>query len=230
MTNEDIESLIDLMNDSNGRLADRQRIFVCPLSNRVDHALVWSHDPRGGIGNEDSCSFYFVKDQTGSYVAAIQDGGSDLHAVTKAEHRGNGHISSALRDVILPDLHHRGRKRQPVTFANAEAGERLARRLGFVVTGSGKAEYDLSVFQHVPLARKPRALTKDEYDAMVTRIQRAKLYLKMVKQQLEQAYGDLSESSLFIDELIYEGVANLDDRIRTFIERIHFEDGLSVPE
>jgi hypothetical protein len=46
---------------------------------------------------------------------------------------------------------------------------------------------------------------------------RAKLYLKMVKQRLETALGSCDE--LCLNELIYDDVGNLDGRIHAFIMR-----------
>jgi hypothetical protein len=56
MKTENIEMLIDALNA--GQMADR--IFRTKLAPTVEYARVWLNEPKGDIGNEGSCEFYFV--------------------------------------------------------------------------------------------------------------------------------------------------------------------------
>lgn len=229
MTHDSLEELIDLLNSKASNRV-RDRIFLSPLSGRVDFARVWFEEPRGGIANEGSYEIYFIKADAGSYVAAVLDMYSDLHAFTKVAHRAQGHVTRALTEVILPRFWHAGRKTQKVTFEDLEAGERLARKLGFAVVKPGNAEKDLSIYASVPaLEPQQRPLSQADFQAMRTDIGRAKLYLKMVKERLELAYGDLGDSAPFLDDLIYQEIGCLDDRILSFMEVRHRNLGFPRP-
>lgn len=222
MTNDSIEALIDLLNARVPPTRARDRIFIRPMTDEVDFAHVWHEEPRGGIGLEGSYEFYFIKDGSQQYVAAVLDMHSDLHAFTKEAHRKGGHISRALNSVILPKFWQEGRKTQKVTYQDQEAAPRLLQRLGFTATGPGAAEKDLSVYANVPkIAVRRQPLDAAEYKAMKIDIDRAKLYLKMVKERLQLAYGDLDDE-ICLDELIYGHIGKLDDRILNVIQRHAF--------
>jgi hypothetical protein len=219
MTHESIEALIHLLNQTGSRDRQRDRMFVSALNEWVDFVIVWREEPRGGIAGERSARFYFIKDN-GQYVAVVYDMDDDLHAVTLPSHRGRGLVTKALDDVILPKLWHEGRGRQTVTFENHDAGARFARRLGFVVTEPGKAEKDLSVYaSRPPVVPIKRPLSRSELSALRIDIARAKLYVTMVKERLDLAYGDTAD--LYLDEIIYEELGTLDDQCEDFMERAH---------
>jgi len=221
MTHEGIERLIDLMNQPHPN-AQRDRIFVAAVSETVDFAKVWHEEPSGDIGNEGAYPFYFIKDERGVYVAAVLDMGSDLHAVAKVADRGRGYVSGALDAVILPKFWQEGRKVQRVTFEDLEKGRRFATKLGFTLTSATEAQKDLSVYEaRAPIELKPRAFNERDIQIMKRHIGRAKLYLKMVKQQLELAYGPADR--LCLDDLIYRDVGDLDDAILNFVDAKHRE-------
>jgi len=221
MTHEGIERLIDLMNQPHPN-APRDRIFVAAMSETIDFAYVWTHEPRGDIALESAYPFYFIKDGRGIYVAAVLDMGSDLHAVAKVADRGRGYVSRALDEVILPKFWQEGRKVQRVTFEDFGKGRRFAAKLGFTLTSATEAQKDLSVYEaRAPIELKPRAFNERDIQIMRRHIGRAKLYLMMVKQQLELAYGPADR--LCLDELIYGDVGNLDDEILNFVDAKHRE-------
>jgi len=221
MTHESIEQLIDLMNQPHHNL-QRDRIFVASVSDTVDFAYVWNEEPRGNIANEGPYPFYFIKGPRDTYVAAVLDMDSDLHAVAKAVERGRGYVSRALEEVILPKFWQEGRKVQRVTFEDLEKGRRFAAKLGFTLIADSEAQKDLSVYEGRPrIGLQPRAFNVRDVEIMRRHIGRAKLYLMMVKQQLEIAYGPADR--LCLDELIYGDVGNLDDEILNFVDAKHRE-------
>jgi hypothetical protein len=183
-----------------------------------EFARVWLEEPRGGIANEGSLPFYFIKNGEGFYVGAILDMHNDLHAAVKKEHRGSNHLYNALNEVIFPELFQNKRGTQRVTFENSKVAEYFVRRFGFKMTAPLAAEKDLSIYSAIPTIES-RGLTPTEADvrAMELHIGRAKLYLKMVKERIEAAFGDCDE--LHLDELVYDKVGNLDDRIYAFMAR-----------
>jgi hypothetical protein len=208
MTHEGIEKLIDALNA--GEL--RGRIFLSKLSERVDFARVWPKDPQGNIAGEGSDQYYFIKNAAG----AVYDMGNDLHVVIKPEYRGQGDLHAAMNEVILPKLFQDGRAAQPVTFNEAKVAEYFVRRFGFKMTGPDTAEKDLCVYANAPkISLKGFALSYEDVRAMELNIQRATLYLKMVKERLKTAYPDWHDP--LVDELIHE-TFNLDDYLHARME------------
>ncbi len=126
MTHESILSLVDQA--QSGVAADR--IFIRPLADNVDFALVWDAEPAGRSANESNYRFYFVRDESGKYVGAVEDLVGDIHAVTKAEHRRKGIMTRALVDVVLPHIFSQGRTVQCTRICSPE-GRALALKIGF---------------------------------------------------------------------------------------------------
>lgn len=126
MTDESIERLIDALNA-------RQmcnRIFLTPLSETVDLAKVWLNEPQGGGLGEGSSKFFFIKNETGLYVAAVLNMTSDLHVFVKEEHRGKEHLSKAMKAMILPKLYQEGTTTQTITFKNSYLADRCLSNWG----------------------------------------------------------------------------------------------------
>ena len=212
MTNESIERLIDALNAHEMR----DRIFRASLSASVEYAKVWLNEPKGVAGNEGSYEFFFIKNETGVYVAAVLDMYNDLHVFVKEAYRRKGYLTRAMKEVILPKLYQNGRTRQAVTFEDPLMARYCAKNWGFSITIDSSAEKDLSVFAHLPAIKaKGQEITREDFAQIKVKINRAQLYLTMIKEQLEIAYGQCSET--YLEDLIHD-LAYLDDKILSFIE------------
>ena len=97
MTNESIERLIDALNAHEMR----DRIFRASLSASVEYAKVWLNEPKGVAGNEGSYEFFFIKNETGVYVAAVLDMYNDLHVFVKEAYRRKGYLTRSLSENSL---------------------------------------------------------------------------------------------------------------------------------
>lgn len=136
MTNE---NLVALINRANGQ-AGEQVLFIRPLTDSVHWAKAWHTTP---VLNDTTAyvhgySVYLIRNPELQYVGIVLDmGESDLHWLVLPEHRGNGYLSTALREVILPHLLQE-RETQRITISRnfgpeaLEASERVARAAGFV--------------------------------------------------------------------------------------------------
>ena len=212
MTDENIERLIDALNAHEMR----DRIFLAALTEHVDVAKVWMEQPQGRAGNEGSDDYFFIKNGEGTYVAAVLDMNHDLHVFVKKTHRKQGHLSQAIRTVILPKLYQDGRKHQKITFEDPEIGAYCERRWGFRVISDTSAELDLSIFATCPsIAAEGYKLSREDFSEMKVKINKARLYLTMVKEQLQVAFGHCD--GVYIDQLIYD-ISPLDDDILALIE------------
>lgn len=214
MTNEHIEKLIDALNK--GRL--KERIFRVGLSPRVEYARVWTEDPQGKVCNEGSYEFYFLKSETGRFIGAVLDMHNDLHVFLKKSFRGKGYLATAMQNVILPHLHQKdGRNKQRVTFTDPDIGRYCEKNWGFTITGPEEATRDLATFaEFPPVSYERRPLNHEDFSLIKQRIDKARNYLVMVKEQVETAIG-ISNADL--DSLISDLVW-LDDEMLSLIEDV----------
>lgn len=213
MTEEDILTLIDTVNAGQ----NNECIFRIPLSAQVDFTLVWRKEPRGGLIGEGSDEFYFLKDDTGRCIGAVFDMHQDLHAVMKQEHRGQGHLTHALNTVILPHIRQRepDREEQKLTFLDPELARRCAKKWGFTMTGELSATKRFEdITAEPPRKFEGRPVTRDEFSLMRRRIDQARLYLVMVREQLEMSCGSSSD----VLEWMINDLSNLDDEVEDHIE------------
>lgn len=129
-----------LINKLNNKKTDGL-IFLRPLSDTVDFAKVWTEKPRptDNITTPDGpFKFYFIKNNEGFYVATILDMRHDLHWFVLPSHRKQGHLTKALKDIVLFHLF-QDRKEQRVTIKENIIGrrhflssEKVAINLGFI--------------------------------------------------------------------------------------------------
>jgi hypothetical protein len=148
MTEKTIAKFIKKLNQN----INQETIFIQPISDNIDFAIAWDNFPKitdSIIGNEYPYSFYFIKNE-GNYIGAVLDMGSDLHWYINGKSRGNGYLTKALKEVVLPHLFLK-KSKQRITISktaigpkNAKASERLALEIGFKMikeTPEGKVEY-----------------------------------------------------------------------------------------
>ncbi|MEK6303385.1 MAG: hypothetical protein AABO41_21965 [Acidobacteriota bacterium] len=200
MKNEQIEKLIDDLNA--GQMVDR--VFRTKLAPTVEYARVWLDEPTGKAGNEGSYEFYFVMTGAGICVGAVLDMVSDFHVFVKEDHRKKGHLSKAMNEIILPYLYQQGRKEQLVTFRDPQIGAYCERNWGFSLSDSKSAKKDLRIFASCPAIVGQRRLpSHEEVRSMKIKINRARLYLTMVKEQVDLSCGPIDDLGLedLIDQL-----------------------------
>lgn len=203
MQNKQIAKLIDDVNA--GKMADR--IFRTKLAPTVEYARVWMNEPN--VGNQGSSEFYFVLNDDGLIVAAVYDMRNrlclpdDLHVYVKKAHRKKGLLCKAMNDVILPYFYQQGRTEQEVTFEDPRKGDYCKRNWGFSITGPTSAKKDLTTFADSPLVvGQRRRIRPEEVSAMKIKIRTARLYLTMVKEQIEMSCGRIDD--LELDNVIEE--------------------------
>jgi hypothetical protein len=217
MTNESIEGYIDALN----RNEFSEHIFRSILSDTVDYAKVWTDEPRGNVVNEGSYNFYFIKNNVGVYVAAVLDMYSDLHVFVKKEYRKKGILSAAMNNVILPHLSNTGRDKQVVTFEDPNVGNYCVRNWGFALLDDLSAEKNLSgCSSGEQKSLKGYKLHYSDFEKIRAKIGKARLYITMVKEQLEASLGDIPDNDV---EYLEQELFNLDDRVLTLIEELQGE-------
>lgn len=212
MTHESIKQLIDLLNK--GELKDR--VFVVPLSEAVHLAKVWMNEPKGGVVGEGSYEFFFITNGSQLYVAAVLDMGNDLHVFVKEEHRGKGYLTKAMHEVVLPYLCQAGRTTQRVTFEESKVLDYCVRNWGFSQTAEFEAEKDLSNYYGTPkITPKYQGLSWEAVSEIRRKTDRARLYLQMVREQVEMAYGERAELSI---EMIQQDIDYIPGEVEELID------------
>jgi hypothetical protein len=215
MTNDSISKLIDKLNS--GKMNNLISFFN--LSDTVQFAKVWFQEPIGKTANESAHDFFFIKNQDGLYVAAVLDMKNDLHVYVKKSHRKHGYLSSAINNLIFPWLYQSGRINQNITFRDSRTGKYFAKYWLFTVINfeSKSAEIDLSGFSNTPkIVPKRVHLTLNDFQNIKIKINRSRMYLEMIKEQLESAYENFESS--YIENNIKE-LFWLDNKVQDFIEK-----------
>jgi len=213
MTHDSILALVDAVNA--GTATDR--IFLRPLSPQVDFARVWESEPSGRAANEGSLRVYFVRDQAGTCVGAIEDLGHDIHAVTGPAFRQLGFMKRALGEVVLPHIVSTGVHSQRTRLFSSE-GKALALGLGFTLIAEDEAEIVAErVRPWVSTALPVPALATDRLAAVDARLARALGLVRAARERLDKRAGanaldQMEFAAHWIAELSDPAVAWPDDR------------------
>jgi hypothetical protein len=215
MTNSSLNKLIDKLNS--GKM--RYLFTFINLSDTVQFAKVWFQEPKGETAYESAHDFFFIKNQDGLYVAVVFDMKNDLHVYVKKPYRKHGHLSNAMNNLIFPWLYQNGRINQNITFRDSRVRKYFAKYWLFTVVNfeSKSAEIDLSGFSSISeIIPKRVHLTFDDFKNVKIKINRARMYLEMIKEQLEAAYRNCGNTYIedSIEELLW-----LDDKVQDFIEK-----------
>lgn len=98
MTDRDIRKYIYRLNRGQGK----ESIFTRQISAFVDVAKVWHTQPKQKIYVQEPYRFFFIRNEDMKYIGAIFDMVGDLHWYVLPEHRKQGRLTVALKEVILP--------------------------------------------------------------------------------------------------------------------------------
>lgn len=135
MTDKSLNKLLDTLNKG----LRKEHVFIRKLNETVDFVKVFNDNPKMNdrISYYDIIpdTFYCIKEND-QYVGIVYDMNSDLHWYMKKEHRGNGHLTKALKETILPFIF-RNRDEQRITISRYEIGEENFKASEKVALNSG---------------------------------------------------------------------------------------------
>lgn len=203
MTNKHLKRIIDELNNgkTNGLFHLRS------LTPTVDFAKVWINKPQptDSICYPDGPQdFYFIKDETGFYVAVVLDMKADLHWFVLGKYRRGGHLTKAMQSIILKHLF-QSRSEQRITIdeeqigrKNFEASERVASSIGFRKVSA--MEYLLSNDQFLtdsPIHGQNSGMTEERMEQLKKQVNYLGLSLWMIQTEWEMTLG----SSDYTEEL-----------------------------
>ncbi len=149
MREREIRKYIDRLNNKKAK----ESIFIRQISKTVDVAKVWSKQPKMTdmvTGNFGSYLFFFIRNETNEYVGAVLDMYHDLHWYIVPKERKQGHLTTALKESILPYLFYDERESQRITIKKSAIGETnytnsksVAIKLGFKAINEAETEFEL---------------------------------------------------------------------------------------
>ncbi|MEQ8532675.1 MAG: hypothetical protein RIF36_19920 [Imperialibacter sp.] len=218
MTEREIRKYIDRLNSEK---AD-ELIFTRPISKTVDVAKVWTEQPKmtdNIVGNFRSFRFFFIRDDSGQYIGAVLDMYQDLHWYVVPKSRKRGHLTTALKESILPYLFCDGRESQTITIEKDAIGEKnylsskgVAIKLGFEPRNEEETEFEL----------KPTDLNWDNVNLEEDNVRISSERFEILRKRVFYAYKMLCKIS---DELLIkvdndEGLREVADEVRNYTWRI----------
>jgi hypothetical protein len=136
MTNLELEFLIESLNKKNtGEL-----IFLKPLCGLVEYGKAFALKPNLSLAHYEPQKIYCIRNREGIYVAAVADGGTNLHWLVLKDYRRQGHLSAALQQIIMPHIFQHKREQRIIIDENLldegsfTASKKIAVKAGFVKT------------------------------------------------------------------------------------------------
>lgn len=197
MTDNFIKDLIGKLNKNKAS----ESIFLRPLTCNVDFAIVW-HSAKDAFSSRIKLfgpdKFYFIKNDDGIYVAAVNDGGGDLHWIVLPKYRGFGYLTTALKKTILPHIFHSNKKteqritvnRNIIGDKNYLASTNVAKSLGFIEqqNNSDKTELTISrdLFNGISVkAIDPIAMSDERIKLLKDRASEISKMLYKIESELE---------------------------------------------
>ncbi len=210
MTNSQLELLISQLNNNQ----NKENIILRPLSDQVDFAKVWI-EIKKPIRNKSfidgPLNFYFIKNDEELYISAVRDMVNDLHWFTLPTHRGQGHLSKALAEIILFHLF-QDRTEQRITIdediigiENYKASKKVASKLGFKSIDKGLDSILLLSSKKYKtnqlIIGKNAGFDKDRMEELVERVNLMSLTLGRMQIELEMKLG-CSDYTEELNELV----------------------------
>jgi len=203
MTDKFLKSLIDKLNAN----ITQELFHLRPLNDRVEFAKVWTKMPKPSdkVSSTDGPNtFYFVKNSNGIYVAVVLDMGNDLHWFVLPKHRRNGHLTNAMKDVILFHLF-QDKEEQRITIneyeigiKNFKASENVAKKLGFIKKLEGdNSEYTLAKGKYQSekfIDGQNTEISKERINELKKQVNFIARSLWVVQTEIEMKLGNLDYS------------------------------------
>ena len=210
MTSDSLQSLIEKLNKND---TSSSLIYCRPISSNVDFAKIWLEKPKltDSVTSYDGPDiFYLIKNNENIFVAIVFDMIRDLHWFVHPDFRGNGHLTEAMKNTILPHLF-LTRDEQRITIkeleiglANFEASEKVAFNLGFVKSTDGEyfISSDMFVTENYIIGENV-SLSLDRIDELKKYINFLSRSLWTIQTEIEMKFGETDYSDELKD-LVYQ--------------------------
>lgn len=210
MTEKYIIQLINKLN-RNSNYKDCVKVGI---GKNVELVHIWYKE---GFSDSHVPYTYFLIKDNDNYVGAVLDMTHDLHWVILPKHRKKGHLSKALKQVILPYLlEETDRFEQKITIKRNEIGEtnyqnslRVALNIGFKQIDEENLVFDYNSLDEdeYQLDFQYKGLTKDEFNNCINQLQKLAKQINVIGSKIELGYGKSIEE--YSGKSIYERAENI---------------------
>lgn len=187
--------IIQLINKLN-RYPNHKDCVKVAIGKNVELAHIWEKEV---FSNSHKPYTYFLIKENEKYVGAVLDMSNDLHWVILPKHRNKGHLSKALKHVILPYiLEELERIEQKITIKRYEIGEtnyqnslKVALSVGFKQIDEENLLFDYNSLngEEYQLEYQYKGLTKEEVDKQINELQKIAKKLNKISSTIELAFG-----------------------------------------
>lgn len=224
MTVKTLNSLLAKLNKG----VDNKSIFLRPLSNLIDLGKSFVETPKATDSISSSTQlykFYFIKNADGVYVAVVLDMSQDLHWYVLPKYQRQGHLTNALKTIILPHIF-QNKTEQKVSININSIGQKdfnastnVAKKLGF--TQISDSEYILKK-ENFHINESITEINVGISDERLSELRKNICYisrlLSNVQAEVEMKLGDseYTEELLKLVNDIYSHTYKLEDAVYDF--------------
>lgn len=200
---------------------DSGLIHFRPLSGTVYLAKVWTEKPKPSdniVYGDGPHTLYFIKNLDGLFVGAVLDMTSDLHWFVEKKYRGQGYLTHAMREAILPHLF-QNRDEQIITIEKGRIGKKyfsasegVALALGFSKVEDGRYILKKRLFRENKIMNnKINLISEERLEELKKRLNYLGRSLWVIHSEIEIKLGNPHYS----DEL-----GNLVNEIKDHVSRL----------
>lgn len=205
--------IIQLLNKLN-RFPNYKECIKVGISKNVELAHIWGKE---GFSDSHIPDTYFLIKENNKYIGAVLDMTHDLHWVVLPKHRKKGHLSKALKYVILPYLlEETDRLEQKITIKRNEIGEtnyqnslKVALNVGFKPIDEKNLVFDYNSLdeEEYQLDFQYKGLPEEEFNNCINQLQKLAKQINVIGSKIELGYGKSIEE--YSGKSIYERAENI---------------------
>lgn len=210
MTDKYIIQLINKLN----RFPNYKDCVKVGIGKNVEIAHIWYKE---GFSDSHVPYTYFLIKDNDNYVGAVLDMTHDLHWVVLPKHRKKGHLSKALKNVILPYLLEKtDRLEQKISINRSQIGEtnyqnslRVALNVGFKQIDEENLVFDYNSLdeEEYQLDFQYKGLPEEEFNNCINQLQKLAKQINIIGSKIELSYGKSIEE--YSGKSIYERADNI---------------------
>lgn len=192
MTEKQIIQLINKLN----RFPNYKDCVKIGIGKNVELAHIWEKEVFSNSQIPDT--YFFIKENE-KYVGAVLDMSNDLHWVILPKHRKKGHLSKALKQVILPYLlEETVRLEQKISIKRYEIGEtnyqnslKVALSVGFKLLDEENLVFDYDALdeEEYQLDYQYKGLSEEDFNNCINELQKLAKQINIIGSKIELGYG-----------------------------------------
>jgi hypothetical protein len=223
--------IIQLINNLN-RFPNHKDCVKVGIGKNIELAHIWEKEV---FSDSHKPYTYFLIKENEKYVGAVLDMSHDLHWVILPKHRKKGHLSKALKQVILPYLlEETVRLEQKISIKRYEIGEinyqnslKVALSVGFKQLDEENLVFDYDALdeEEYQLDYQYKGLSEEDFNICINELQKLAKQINIIGSKIELGYGKSIEE--YSGKSVFERAENIAN-LKTIFKDIKedFENGI----